>query len=343
MKMLVTLGLEVIILFTGIFSLFGYKKVAEPKNIDEARNFLPSAWVNPVVPLPGELVGVKYEYSGGSMVYGSDFYIEVTPDEIIKCGYYDFEDSNTHEMIRKEHLEVSDSLWNDLSYAINKIYESGKFEEIKEKTKDSSKKGSDNDNSDDNAFDNDNSDGDSVIDDDPVIDGDDLIILDGGDYSNLWLSWEKDGQTTQIRYYIPSDRRFGTVRTVLEELANPKGTKIIHYEEPVLCGAFYKNENTDSSFQCTIFNHDPNDYYFIPRFPALNINYSKHLSPDAWELAKPAFEWINPDNYDRGSYENSIVVSLYYSDNTQISLKMDKKAASLIEPYLGFVAIEYNK
>jgi len=313
MKCLIKLGLEVVVIMGILSSLFGPKASPKPQSIEEARSMLPAAYENTAKELPGKLVGVRNEHSSGSMVYGSEFYITVTPQEVTECGFYDFDNYAGHEMIRKEHLGVPSGLWSDLSDTICNIYEEGCFKEIEKVEKV-----------------------------EPKLPSDDYFVLDGGSYDRWWLTWETESGTVELRYYSPSDRRILTINDILEELANPRGREIRHYESPVLCGAYYRNDYTDTSFQCTIFDHNPNDYYFIPRFPALEINYSKHLSPDAWEQAKPAFAWINPESFKRGTTDSAITVSLYYSDGTQIRLEFDKANASLIENYLGFVAQAYK-
>jgi hypothetical protein len=170
-------------------------------------------------------------------------------------------------------------------------------------------------------------------------------ILDGGDYSNWYLIWEKaDGQTEQVSYYQPSDRRITTLSDLLHELAEPIGREIKWYEPPVLCGATYINDKTACSFQCNWWGNTADEgYRFITRFTenGEKIDIYDQTDSAVWEAAYDAFCRIDPDKFEYGSYKDDMTLSLYYSDHSQRSLKLDKNTAAWLEPMLRAVALDY--
>ena len=146
--------------------------------------------------------------------------------------------------------------------------------------------------------------------------------------------------------YMYSHYDHAYVDAILEELAHPTGRKIEWVEPPVLSGATYINDTTDMSFQCNWWNlpEGPKEgYRLIVRFEEGGENISIYDQTDdaVWNAAKPAFAWLNPDDFEHGSYKDKIMLSLYYSDGTQKSLKLDKKSAESIEPYLRQLTLEY--
>ena len=302
--------LGVILIMSLLSSLFGCTAAKTPQ-YTTAEDF-PPAYEKPVPELPGKLVGVTHESSAGSMEFATEFAIDVTPTEILHCEYWDL-DVKRDEIIRKGNLPISEAQWADVEKAVLDLW--GVWEELPDETANKPE--------------------------DPEI-----FVLDGGDYNRWWLTWETAEGTEKIRYYNPADRRILTLNALLEELAHPTGRKIEWYTLPELSGATYINDKTDMSFQCNWWNlpEGPEQgYRLIVRFEegGEKVNIYDQADASIWEAAKPAFAWLNPDDFDYGSYKNPITLSLYYSDGTQDSLKLDTKTANAIEPYLRQLTLEY--
>lgn len=300
--------MEVILIMTLTSSLFscGNTKPADTNGPAE----LPPAF-EPVLPeLPGKLVGITREYSAGSMEWGTEFDIDVNPGEIVSCAYWD-SDHYGNEMIRKEHVPITEKQWNDLEKSVLDLW--GQWEEIPE----------------------------SVLNQKPP---QDMQILDGGDYERWWLTWETENGTEKIRYYTPSDRRILTVIDLLRETAEPKGREIQWHEPPYVNGAYYTNNKNEFSFQCSRWDKGENGYRLIVYFEGIGGDkVDEHTGDEIWEKVWPAFAWLDVSKFEGGTYNDKIALSLYYSDGTQKTLKLDKKTADIIEPYLRKVAKDYKE
>ena len=305
--------LGVILIMSFLTSLFGCAAQKTPQ-YTAAEDF-PPAYEKPVPELPGKLVGVIHESSAGSMEFASEFAIDVVPGEIRHCEYWDL-NVKRDEMIRKNNVPITEAQWTDVEKAVLDMW--GSWEEIPEE----------------------------VLNQPDKPDDSEIFVLDGGDYNRWWLSWETADGTKKVRYYAPADRRILTLDAVLEELVHPTGRKIEWQEPPALSGATYINDTTDMSFQCNWWNlpEGPKEgYRFIVRFKegSEKVDIYDKTDDAVWNAAKPAFAWLNPDDFEHGSYQDKIMLSLYYSDGTQDSLKLDKKTAAAIEPYLRQLTLEY--
>lgn len=298
--------LEVILIMTLISSVFGCGNKTKQENPDPKD--LPPAFVPEVPEAPGELVGVTKEYSAGSMEWGTEFSIYINPEEIVSCAYWDHE-GDMSEMTRKEHVPITEEQWADVKKAVMDLW--GSWEVMPE----------------------------SVINQKP---DPDIQALDGGGYDRWWLTWKTADGTEKIRYYNPSDRRVLTLDEVLRETADPKGRKIEWYDPPYAYGAYYRNEKSGFSFQCTHRNEGEKDYRLIVYFEGIG-GESVDCRADAaiWEKVWPAFAWLDPGEFEDESYNDEISLSLYYSDGSQETLKLDKSSADIIEPYLRSLAKEY--
>ena len=285
----------------------------------EAKVTVPDPVVKEVPPAPGELVGVIHESSGGTMNWRSEFAIEVSPDEIVHCEYWpepkegepvDYDAS----ISTRDREAISGEQWADIKKAALDLW--GVWEEVPEGTK----------SVDTSSF-------------------PDIEILDGGDYSRWYLIWKtEDGQTEKRQYYNNSDRRIRTLTDLLHELADPQGREIVWYEPPVLCGATYINSKTHCSFQCNWWGSTADEgYRFITRFTEDGEEVDVYDQTDSavWEKAFDAFCRIDPDKFEYGSYTDDISLSLYYSDYSQKSLKLNKQTAAWLEPMLREIALDY--
>ena len=300
--------LEVILIITLISSVFGCGKKTPQGSADPAG--LPPAFIPELPEVPGELIGVTKEYSAGSMEWGTEFDIDINAEEIISCAYWDHE-GNMSEITRKEHVPVTETQWADVEKAVMDLW--GKWEVIPE----------------------------SVLNKKP---DPNIQVLDGGGYERWWLTWKTAEGTEKVRYYGPSDRRILTLDEVLREIADPKGRKIEWYDPPYANGAYYRNEKSGFSFQCSRWAEGDNGYRLIVYFEGIGgDSIDDHAGDEIWEKVWPAFAWLDTSQFEDGSYNDKIALSLYYSDGSQKTLKLDKSSADIIEPYLRSLAKEYEE
>ena len=270
---------------------------------------MPPAFIKEQPDLPGELVGVCYEYSAGSMNYHTEFAIDVTNEEMVHCEYWG---SSNSDMVQKDNVPITEDQWADVEKAVLDLW--GVWEEIP-----------------DNVL-NQKSDQE-----------DEMFVLDGGDYNRWWLTWKTEEGLKKIQYYYPGDIRITTLSDILRNLADGKKRKITWYEAPVLSQATYINDKTDCSFQCTWWDGENSGYRLIVRFKdgAQEISIHEHVDDSIWETARPAFEWIDPDSFEDGSYSDPVVLNLKYSDQSYKSIKLDNKTVETIEPYLKILTLKY--
>ena len=145
---------------------------------------------------PGKLCAVSYEYNAGSMERRTGFFIEVTPDEVVSCGYYA---PLRRDMVEKSHKSISAKRWEQLEKIILILYPGMEQFEPAE-------------------------------DPDPM--PEDVHVLDGGYKNALTLTWSTEDGTFSSLYIQSSDRRYMTLYTLLREIAQPIGRKIPWYEGP---------------------------------------------------------------------------------------------------------------
>lgn len=299
--------LEVILIMTLISSIFGCGNKANGGSPDTVE--LPPAFVPEIPEAPGELIGVTMEYSAGSMVWGTEFDIDLTESEMVSCAYWDHE-GDMSQMTTKEHVPVTEEQWADVKKAVMDLW--GSWEEIPE----------------------------NVLNKKP---DPNIQVLDGGGYNRWWLTWKTEDGTQKIRYYYPSDRRAATLNDILMEIADPKGREIRWYDPPYLRGVYYYDEKTGFSFQCKPNDEDESDYRLIVYMNGIGGEgrIDDNTGKEFWDKARPAFEWLDPSRYEDGSYNDRIALSLYYSDGTQKTIKPDKKSVDIIESYLKTLSQEY--
>ena len=298
--------LEVILVMTLISSVFGCGNKTPQGTADPAG--LPPAFTPELPEIPGELIGVTKEYSAGSMEWGTEFDIDINAEEIVSCAYWDRE-GDMSEMTRKEHVPITEAQWTDVKKAVMDLW--GSWEVIPE----------------------------SVLNKKP---DPNIQVLDGGGYDRWWLTWKTADGTEKIRYYGPSDRRIVTLDEILREIADPKGRKIEWYDPPYANGAYYRNDKSGFSFQCSRWDEGDNGYRLIVYFEGIGgYSIDGHAEDAFWEKVWPAFAWLDVSKFQDGSYNDKIALSLYYSDGSQKTLKLDKSSADIIEPYLRSLAKEY--
>jgi hypothetical protein len=286
----------------GLFSVF--KKPSG--NTEELISKLPSPFVFTPDPMPGRLAGVRHEYSGGSMNFGDDFDIDVTPSEIVYASFWDIDKSRDNKQVLK-NVSLSPAQWGNVEKAVTDLWNSGKWKIIPDEVLNKKTSPSEE------------------------------FMLDGGDYSRWFLTFETaDGAVTR-QYYDPSERRIVTLRNVLFELADPKGREIKWYEEPYVTGIYYWNSKESYSFQCTRKNaaSDRNYDLFIHDERNKEKTYaSKTVTKAFFEEIRPVFAWIDTSDRKGSRFDKKTGVTFYYSDGTQPSFEIEKKYADVIEEIL---------
>ena len=264
-------------------------------------------YVPPVITPPGELVRVRHESSSGSMEPASDFAIEVTPEEIVRAEYWPEEFDGEYERREIRHVPVTAEQWADIDKIVGILYPV--LEPVPEEIA--------------NA---------------PADDEDDYMILDGGDYWNLWLTWRaEDGTETELRYYNTSDRRIRTFVSLLEELADPIGREIVWYDPPEIKGVFMSDDKKDESFQLTFF--DDGRYYFIVRWTEgrEKKSFSRIVDESVWPDFKAFLETRYFERFEEGlSFKDPLTVTVYYTDGAQKTFQPDRGTADAVREF--FVA-----
>ena len=171
---------------------------------------------------------IRYESSGGSMNYHSEFEIEASADEIISTAYWDgyyfgteesteqktlrsidnsFRTSSPDDMTVREHIPMDKKLWAALT-------EEMEYLKVQLKPMKTHKL--------------------------PIMPDPDMFVLDGGDYQRLFLTWETGGDEQTAQYYCPSGNRWYSVLAVLHEMARPVGRDLRRIGETVMTEFFLK-------------------------------------------------------------------------------------------------------
>ena len=207
--------------------------------------------------VPGTLMAVSYSSGSGSMAR-QDFEIRLSRNEIEYACFWPC-DTNSEDMSEIQHIPVDPQQWAEVESVILSMYRN--LEEF-------------------------------VPAPAPEL-SDDLLILDGGDYSDLSLTWESDGVSVQKQYLWPGDRRVLTLTALLEELVDPCGREIVWYDEPVLDRIYIRreyplNHKKDYSFQFHLADYDPDEeayrelIYYLGKLGSVDSGRLR-LDDGAWE------------------------------------------------------------
>ena len=191
MKIALTIG-SIAIVLLALLTAFcqGRLSMREEGEIRYSDTVLPES-----VEYPGKLCGVTFDYSAGSMERHTEFFIDVTSEEIISCSYWLPLRKN---ITVREHAHISARRWEQLERIILILYpDMDPYETEQQSEQDNSER---------------------------------EFLLDGGFKKNLFLTWMTEEGKTEVRYIIPSDRRFTTLFILLQEIAHPIGRKIPWYE-----------------------------------------------------------------------------------------------------------------
>ena len=271
---------------------------------------------------PGTLVGIKYESSGGSMEFHSEFSIEANEKEIVRAEYwkdyyfsdeeYEMDEAELEKIdsigrvaaniggydedkrVVKENVPMDAELWTALTE---------EMEYLKPQLKEVVPAAHNND--------------------------DDEYILDGGDYTNLYLTWEKDGETSTAQYYIMSGKRWSSVHQIFLEMARPVGRDLRRIGETQLVTVFLSTPSY--SYQASPVDGSDEYYYFVHGDKA----GSDRISNDQWQVIRSFFEAYDVSKYEEGSEDkkHQYILKFRYNDDIYKYYRLDKKDAEELRTF----------
>ena len=263
---------------------------------------------------------IRFESSGGSMDHHSEFELEADADEIIRTSYWKdrFRDSCEAEadpaaleaidlsfrtdnaengMTVREHIPMDSELWRALTEEIDCL--SSQLHPLKRPEKTFSL---------------------------PA----DVFILDGGDYTRLWLTWDIGGSEQTVQYYPPQGKRWYTVIVILYELARPVGRDLCRVGETELTEFFLKAPRY--SYQITpIRDSTDNSFYLFVHGDSADIS---RITQEQWLPVREYLKSLDLSDCKAGKYESRYFLRLNYNDSTVKSLSADK---ALSEQIRGFI------
>ena len=263
-----------------------------------------------------KLKRIRYESSGGSMNYHSEFEIEADSEEIIRTAYWDgnyfgeeestkketlaeidssFRTSSPDEMTVREHIPMSSVLWNALTE------ETGYLKEQLRPVKKN---------------------------DLPKLPDPDMFVLDGGDYQRLYLTWDIDGSEQTVQYYSPSGNRWYSVMAILHEMARPVGRDLCRIGETVITEFFLKAP--EYSYQITPVK-DSDDYYF---FVYGDKSDKDRVTREQWLTVREFLNGLDVSDFGSGKYEDKYFLRLNYNDGINKNLEINKNLAEQIREYI---------
>lgn len=245
----------------------------------------------------GILVSVRHESSGGFMSFRTEFEIELTAREIVRCAYWPQDGSD--EMTRKTHVPVTAEQWDDVEETVRTLWPL--FQRVKPLP--------------------------------PELPTHKTRILDGGDYSRWFLTRQtQDGVLTE-QYIQPDDRRIRTLIELLRELAEPIGREIPRYDSPVLCGVYLCSEKAGCSYQCTAWDDTAKTYrliaYDAPKREKRSLD--KFVPVDAWDAVRDDLVHLQLELCPSGTSRDAVRCTLYYTDGKQKTVVPDRKTAQKLQ------------
>ena len=264
------------------------------------------------------LAAVEYETRNG-MVYGEDISMHIQRDKIVFARYFSVEKMEADEYSdgyeTKEDVPITEEQWEKISEAVEAIRPL--LEECKP----------------------------AVFNPASTI----FEATDGPNYTNFYLTWENDnGEQSRVQYYSPGDRRFRTLLDLMEETVNPIGREIIYYEAPVMNGIYlekgdpFTGKKDSYSYQLTPDGNTENEWYFFCYYveEGETKSYSNKLSDSDWAAFMEKCSHIDFEALEEGKSKTA-ELTLYYSDNTQKSVKADKETVKkLKEAFEGMMEEE---
>ena len=256
---------------------------------------------------------IRYECSGGSMCYHSEFEIEAAAQEIIRTAYWGdnkyslseenaqpgaledidstYRTSDNDEMTVREHIPMNSELWNALCEELE--YLKGQLKPVEKPQK-------------------------------PLAPVTDMFILDGGDYQRLFLTWDMGSTEQTLQYYAPSGKRWFSVLEILHEMVRPIGRELCRVGKTQITELLLKAPNY--SYQITPVK-DSDEYYF---FVHGDESDKSRVTHDRWLTVRGFLEGLDVSGFGAGRYEDKYYLRLNYNDGLNKGLKIDKKLAEQI-------------
>ena len=242
----------------------------------------------------GTLEEVRYESSGGSMEFHSEFLADIKEDEIVEAEYW--AEMSDDEITRLSHAPVDKEIWKDIVKITDTLRT---FMSVRKEL-------------------------DCLPEVFPAPDPK-FEVLDGGDYQRLYLTMT-DGERRQIyACVIPQDRRFNTLRELLKEAVDPKGREIPWYEAPEINGIYIHSDQKGWSYQCTK-REDEWMYRAYWKEKGKNQSYGADVSEEVWNRIHDWLVEQNVEQYAAGSGK-SPGGTLYLTDGRQKSFHMPEAVA----------------
>lgn len=273
-----------------------------------------------------KLKRIRYESSGGSMNFHSDFELEADADEVIRTAYWcdhyysvaeqdadrdklaeidnSFRtDTAPDEITVREHIPMDKALWDALSEEFG--YLRAQLREV-EKTK-------------------------------PALPSAEMFVLDGGDYTRLYLTWEKDGEEITAQYYCPSGKRWSAVIAILHEMVRPVGRDLHRIGETQMTEMFLKAPKY--SYQITPVSGDVNYYFFVHG----DKSPISRISREQWLSVREFLNGTDLSCFGAGKYEDKYFLRLNYNDGINKKLRINKKTAEMLREFMQECIEQWHK
>ena len=268
----------------------------------------PQPEVPPVYELPGTLVRVNYA-TGGGMAAHSEFQICLNRQEVEYTEFWP-EDEYSDDIRIREHIPITEQQWADVELVILELYQEGLLKAYASKPK--------------NNF-------------------TDVIVLDGGDYTNFSLIWETKDGTMEMGYSWPGDRRISTLMDLLRELADPRDREIVWYETPQMDEIYFTrdhrvNTKRDYSFQLHYTSYDESDphwelIYYLGKHGEVDNGHLRLEEAD-WEAFVAFAAELQLEYFPKETKSNDwFRCTLYYTDEKSKSLSLNKETEELLKSY----------
>ncbi|SDB07912.1 hypothetical protein SAMN02910317_00374 [Ruminococcaceae bacterium FB2012] len=247
---------------------------------------------------------VRYESSGGSMEHHSEFEVEADADEVIRAAYwsdYCFDpleeeaeapSDGRREMTVKEHIPMNKELWDALTEEIEYLKEQLKpVDTLKSSVKLP----------------------------------EDVFVLDGGDYSRLYLTWDTEGE---VQYYSPSGNRWWSVIQILREMARPVGRDLRRIGETVMTGFYFQTPKY--SYQITPVGNG-GEYYFFVHGDESDIS---RLFLEQWAPVREYLSGLDFSEHKAGKRDSKYSLRMNFNDGINIALELDKSTSEMIRKFI---------
>ncbi len=277
----------------------------------------------------GRLTGLKYESSSGSMDYHSEFDIEVNAREIVYTTYYeDYCFGNSEDaadasklavldgvgrvypkedewvdegLVERKHAAFPPELWQVLTEEFE--YLKPELSECAETTREDIRR-----------WERENE------------------VLDGGDYSLLHLTWEKDGASYTAQFRIPSGRRWSTIPETLHEMVRPLGRDLRRIGERQLVEMYLST--TRYSYQITPVRGEASYYFFI-HDDTYSGSKSKRLTPEQWYVVRDHLNTLDLSGVKQGAYSDRYYLRLTYNDHESgVYYRIDPETEDSIRAFI---------